>query len=184
MPKPIATADVFERGEVGTRGARVEQDGGGVERVQQQAGADGGLSCVTRGQVLRGFSGRVPFDVLTRLPLQNAFRFVEAEYGRGRFADGCAGCDHGAIQCKIIGPVVGARVVETRELAGGGRDRPDVRSLGAIAQSASVAEIVSVRPPAVLLRDDVIDVTSEVGVVFVDQAVFAQMIGPRFDDSA
>ena len=35
-----------------------------------------------------------------------------------------------------------------------------------------------------LFRDDMIDLTAEIGVILMDQAVFAQMIRPRLDKSA
>ena len=55
---------------------------------------------------------------------------------------------------------------------------------GSVAECAGVAEIPGVRLAAVLLSDHVIHLASQIRVVRVDQAVFAEAIRPRFDQPA
>jgi hypothetical protein len=101
-----------------------------------------------------------------------------------RRASAARSADGHAIEREMISPMIGARVEESDVFTTAWRNRPNVRSLGAIAKRACVAQVVGFSRPAMFFRDDVIDLASEKSFVLMDQTIFAQLICPRCDASA
>jgi hypothetical protein len=66
---------------------------------------------------------------------------VEPKNASGDFPDRGQQSNCCCVHANVIGPLVSARIEKTRELAAWG-DRSDIASLGAVAKSTSVSEIV------------------------------------------
>src|SRR6476646_10183640 len=76
----------------------------------------------------------------------------------------------------MIGPLVGTRIEESAEVARSG-DRADVTSFVTIAVHAGISQVFGGCRSAVFFTDDVIDLGAEVGIVFVNEAVFTEPVG-------
>ena len=55
------------------------------------------------------------------------------------------------------------------------RNGPDIASLSPITEKASIGQIFCFRFAAVFSTDDVIDLASKKGIIFMDQAIFAKV---------
>jgi hypothetical protein len=80
--------------------------------------------------------------------------------------------------------MIRARIKETCELAGTQHNGSNIRSLGTIAKSTGVRQVIGISRPSMLFGNDVIDLTPQVGVVFMDQTVFTKTIGKRLNKSS
>lgn len=84
----------------------------------------------------------------------------------------------------MVPPIIDAWIEEASELAGVGRKGADVGPLETIAKRTSVSQIVGNGETTVLFGNDVIHLASQVGVILVNQAIFAQLISSGFNESA
>ena len=76
----------------------------------------------------------------------------------------------------MISPTIGAWVKEPSKLTCLPYDRPDVTALMAITKGTGIRQVLYRGGSAVLHADDVIYLTSKVGVVLVDEAILAQIL--------
>jgi len=81
--------------------------------------------------------------------------------------------DADAQQDKAFSPAVAPRVEERLDLATHRIDAREIRALQEIAALASQREVIRVVAPAVLLRDDVLDVVRYSAVLLAEQATVA-----------
>ena len=77
----------------------------------------------------------------------------------------------------MTSPPVPARMKESNRLSRPGINRSDVSALVPIAQYAGMRQVVSGGRTAVLPAYHVVNLVREPGVVFMDEAVFAAVIG-------
>ena len=101
--------------------------------------------------------------------------FIEAENASGDLANRSKGANCGTLQKEVFRPAVGAWVEEASELASS-RNRANIASFGAVAERASISEVVRRSRTAVLYADDVIDFAAVEGICLGDEAVFAQLL--------
>jgi len=82
-----------------------------------------------------------------------------------------------AVQLKGLAPAVRARVEEADELRWVANQGAEVASLVVIATGAGPREVGWLRRPAVFAAYDVVHLTAPEGVVLVNEAIFADVIG-------
>ena len=110
-------------------------------------------------------------------------RVVETKQPRRRVGCGCEGFEARSVDLKMIRPAVLARMKQRNNLSGFGINRGEIASFAAIAERAGERKVFRSRPPAVLFRDDVVDLVESKGHRFIQTAVFAASTGPRADES-
>jgi hypothetical protein len=81
----------------------------------------------------------------------------------------------------VVCPTVNTRIEETAELSCPPHDRTNITAFVAIAKRTRIGEITLLSWAAVLLANDVVYLTAEVGIIFVNQAIFAQTIGACYN---
>lgn len=115
---------------------------------------------------------------------QQAVAPVEIEQLDGGFADIGQRHDTDSVQTKVVCPLVLSRMVEADDAARAADESSDIGSLGDIAAQAGQGEVRSRGGAAMLPADDVIHMKRELGVVLVDQTVFAEARSPLDDETA
>lgn len=115
---------------------------------------------------------------------QQAVAPVEIEQLDGGLADVGQRHDADSVQTKVTGPAVLSWMVEAHETARTADERSDIGSLGDIAAQAGQGEVGGRSGAAMLPADDVIQMKGEVGIVLMDQAVFAEAGCPLGDETA
>lgn len=110
-------------------------------------------------------------------PLDDSVNAVELEYAGRSLTDCAPSHDRRSVCAKgeMLGPFISAGVVETDELPSQGRDGSHIRSLVAIAWSASIGQVRHLPRTPVLDADDVIDLTPKVRVPLVNEAVLTDV---------
>jgi hypothetical protein len=126
----------------------------------------------------------IPPNGTQRLTLKDAVVVIEFQNASGYLADLRARNDYDAVQRKMVCPLIGTWVEEAAELSGLPDDGPDISSFEPIAERTRVGQVFLARRATVLLADDVIDFAAEERIVFVNQAVFAEIPGPLHHDPA
>ena len=91
--------------------------------------------------------------------------------------------DESSLQPEVERPFVLSWIEEPDEFTGFRKDGSYIRSLVAIAKKAGKCQIVFFSGTTMFQAEDVIDFTAKEGVVFVDEAVLAESIGTRGDQS-
>ena len=104
---------------------------------------------------------RIPSDILDHHALQQSVGFIEAKNSGSRLADQGLRFNDQAIEREMISPMIRARVEESDVFTSAWCNRPNIRSLGAIAKRAGVAQVVGFSRPAMFFRDDVIDLATD-----------------------
>lgn len=108
---------------------------------------------------------------------------VEAENSGGDLTNDGAGNNLDADQSKVIRPAVNAGMKKTAEFAALPADRANIATFGPIAKQAGISQITRRGRATMLFTDDVIDLAAPKGVVFMNQAVFTEVIGAMTDQS-
>ncbi len=104
---------------------------------------------------------------------------VELKNTLGDLADRRENFDDGAVESKMVRPVVKTRIEQPSEGACRRENRADIASFVAIAHEARVCQIVGNCQAAVLLADDVVDFSAEEGIVLVYQTIFTAPNSPE-----
>lgn len=119
--------------------------------------------------------------------LQQTLSVVEAENTGGRLANIGQRYDGDAIriiQTKMVAPGVQARVIKSHQQARFRDQRGDVAALVPVAGETCIRQVIFLRPSAVLLADDMVNLKAEKRVILMDQAVFTHALGPRDNEAA
>lgn len=127
---------------------------------------------------------RIPACRLKRLTFQQPVTIIQFEDAGGNFTDVCARDKANTIKREMLAPSVHARIEEPNKSSCGPYERTDIATLGTIAECTGIREIVSSCRTAMLLADDVIDLTSEEGVLLMNQAILTQAIRTLFYQAA
>ena len=118
----------------------------------------------------------IPSQICQFLSFQKAVAVVETQDSDRDPSDFRYRFDDNSIELKMIGPTIGAWVKEPNKLACLPNDGPNVATLLAITKGTGVRQVFCRSRTAVLHADDVIYLTSKVGIVLVDEAILAQIL--------
>ena len=129
----------------------------------------------------QGFNREITPNFRQDYALTKATVAIELEQFHGGLADHAYWVAAETIQQKAAGPAVGAWMEEPEELGRLTDERAEVTPFGAIAASASPRKVACLRLATVLAADDVIHLTTPEGIVLVDEAVLADVIGALGD---
>jgi hypothetical protein len=99
----------------------------------------------------------------------------------GRPADGRDAFDANAPKQKVLSPLVAPRVKERHELTTDWIHACEIRAVAEITAVAGQGEIVSVVTPAMLLRNDMLDVVHQAAVLLAEQAILTTVVGSTPD---
>ena len=89
--------------------------------------------------------------------------------------------DGGMVETKVLVPRVCAWIEEASQLTGIRGNRGQVGALVPVAERTGVSQVPLHRLAAVLLADDVVDLAAEEGVILVNEAVLAKVVGALRD---
>lgn len=129
--------------------------------------------------VLQGGCRWIPSQIYQFPPFQKAVGFVETQDSGRDLTNSRKRFDDNSVELKVIRPTIGAWVKEPRILACLPYDRPNVTALLAITEGTGLRQVFCCSRTAVLHANDVIYLTSKVGVVLVNEAIFAKIFGAR-----
>jgi len=90
---------------------------------------------------------------------------------RGRSTDGSNAFDPNAPQEKVLRPVVAPRMKERHELTTNWIHACEIRAFVEITTVAGQGKVVNVVAPAMLLRNDMLDVVRQVTVLLPERAI-------------
>jgi hypothetical protein len=108
---------------------------------------------------------------------------IELKDPLGDLADLRQWRDPNTLKPKVIGPLVGARIEESANAAGSS-NRANVTPFVTIAVQTRISQIFGGCRSAVLFANDMIDLASEIGNLFVNEAVFTKPVGSARDEAA
>jgi hypothetical protein len=118
----------------------------------------------------------IPSQIYQFLPFQKAVAIVETQDSDRDLTNSRKWFDDNSIELKVISPTIGAWVKEPSKLARLPYDRPNVTALLAITKGTGICQVSRCSRTAVLHTDDVIYLTSKVGVVLVNEAILTQIL--------
>jgi hypothetical protein len=118
----------------------------------------------------------IPSQIYQFLPFQKAVAIVETQDSDCGLTNFRKRFDDNSIELKMISPTIGAWVKEPDKLACLPYDRPNITALLAITKGTGIRQVSCCSRTAMLHTDDVIYLTSKVGIVFVNEAILTQIL--------
>ena len=118
----------------------------------------------------------IPSQIYQFLPFQKAVAVVETQDSDRDLTNSRERFDDNSIELKVIGPTISTWVKEPTKLACLRYDRPNITPLLAITKGTGIRQVSCCCRTAVLHTDDVIYLTSEVGIVLVNEAILTQIL--------
>lgn len=109
---------------------------------------------------------------------------VKAENPGCHLANAGTGNDLGAVQYKVVIPVVDAWMKKAAEFAALPVNRPNIAPFGAIAKHAGISQVIRGCKTAMFFADDMIDFAAPKSVLFVNQAILTEVIGAMDNPSS
>jgi hypothetical protein len=85
---------------------------------------------------------------------------------------------------KMLIPDLSVRIEETNDSAIDGINGGQIRTFVAVAIEAGKSEVINLGSPAVLERDDVVDVVGKRKIILMEQAVLTASLSPFNDETA
>ena len=82
----------------------------------------------------------------------------------------------------MLSPVVRAGIVKAYERVGRPDDRANIAAFVAITEGAGQRKIIFARWATMFFANDMIDLAAKIRIVFVDQAILADVFSPRHDE--
>jgi hypothetical protein len=76
----------------------------------------------------------------------------------------------------VICPEVSPRVEKPDKLARLPKDRPNVATFPAVTENTGISQVIRFHRTTVLYADNMVNFTSEVRIVFVNQTIFAEIV--------
>ena len=87
------------------------------------------------------------------------------------------------VQREMFGPAVNSWIEEADQRLRSRNKRPRITPFVQVAKETGIREIICLGRPSVLLADNVVDLTSEERILFMNKAVFTQASCSCNDDS-
>lgn len=122
-------------------------------------------------------------DLAQRLPFQKLLARIEPQDGSRHLANGRHRLYHHLMEHEMVRPAINAGVEKAAKLARLREDGANVAAFVAVAEHAGIGQVFRLGRPAVFLADDVIHFAAKEGVILVDEAVFAEMVGSCGDQA-
>ena len=102
---------------------------------------------------------------------------IEIQNTGSHLANRCKSSDTNTIQSEVVRPLVNARIEETAKSLRLRHNRSDVAPFVAIAVRTRIGKITLMSRTSMLLANNVIYLTTKVGILFANQAIFTQVLG-------